>query len=357
MKKVILFALAGLICLNAGAQWKVVSIDESEDFSIELKAVLELDDAVLVYGTYTATVDYDRASFDPGTAVVIGEESYPLKNSLNIPLNDGGEPCSAAFNKAGEKANFVMEFEKFPLDGKFDIVENAKNHKGSSNIYGIALEPTDTEFFENTESFLEEYPVTLMGYYYEGNIPYAFRIRNNICITCNCIIRERDLFEPLDRLYFMDVINRTDHDIFLDYDKVWVSGHKRKNDGGVTTTKIKHYTLGGYGEYEQEMEGAEGKYSVAGIRDLSYELRQAKYDQTNALAVKVIGIIGKKNSQLKVEDYLAEYPTKHLSSIRSTSIPSGQSAGGFMATQEKDGLGYYICHVDIDGYVFAFVWK
>jgi len=358
MKKVLLFAVAALFALDAGAQWTVSSIDKSEASNIEFKAVLEIEDAVLVYGTYTATVDYDRASFEPGTAVYVGDECYALKNSVNIPLNDGGKPCSAAFNQVGEKANFVMEFEKFPLNGKFDIVENPKNHRGASNYYGISLVPMeDQSFFDNTEGFLNEYPVTLMGYYYEGNTPYAYRIRNGICLTCQCKAIEADLFEPLDRLYFIDIINKSDHPLDLNLEKVWVSGHKRKNDGSLSDHTIKHYTLGGYGDYEQEMEGARASYLVAGVKDLSYQLRIAKLSDPNSVDAKVLDVMGKMVEKTSVTAYLADFPTKYLSVLRSQEIASGDSYGGFVATQEKDGLSYYLLHVNLDGYVFTFTWK
>jgi len=347
-----------MFSLNAGAQWTISSIDKSEASNIEFKAVLEIEDAVLVYGTYTATVDYDRASFEPGTAVFVGYDRYAMKNSINIPMNDGGKPCSAAFNQVGEKVNFVMEFEKFPLDGKFDIVENPKNHKGASNYYGISLAPMeDQSIFEDTEAFLDEYPVTLMGYYYEGNTPYAYRIRNNLCLTCRCVIREADLFEPLDRLYFVDIINKSDHPVNLNQERVWVSGHKRKNDGSLTDHVIKHYNPGGYGDYEKEMEGARATYRVAGVKDLSYQLRMAKLANAKPLDVKVLDAMSKMAEKTNVEAYLADFPTKHLSVLRSQEIASGDSYGGFVATQEKDGLGYYLLHVDLDDYVFTFTWK
>ncbi|MCQ2183050.1 MAG: hypothetical protein MJY89_06575 [Bacteroidales bacterium] len=357
MKKLLLLAIAGLFAVNAGAQWTVSSIDNSEDSSIEFKGVLEISDAVLVYGTYTASVDYDRVSFDPGTAVYAGGQVYPLKNAINIPLNNGGKPCSAAFNKMGEKVNFVMEFEKFPLTEKFDIVENAKNHKGASNYYGISLVPAGVEFFENTEAFLEEYPVTLMGYYYEGNVTYAYRIRNNVCLTCRCSIREGDLFEPLDRVYTLDVINKGDHPVYLDREKVWATGHRRKNDGSVTTQSLKHYNLGDYGEYETEMDGATAIYYVAGVKDLSYQLRMAKLGEGKDLDLNVLKVLEKMSDNTNVVAYLSDFPTKHLSALTSGEISPGESFGGFIATQEKDGLGYYILHANVDGYVYTFTWK
>lgn len=357
MKKLLLFAFASLFALNAGAQWTVSSIDKSEASNIEFKAVLEIEDAVLIYGTYTATVDYDRASFEPGTAVFVGDESYALKNAVNIPMNDGGKPCSAAFNRVGEKVNFVLEFEKFPLTEKFDLVENAKNHKGASNYYGIALQPSGYEFFENTEEFLNEFPVTLMGYYYEGNTPYAFRIRDNVCLTCQCIVRETDLFEPLDRVFYLDVINKTDHPVSLDREKIWVSGHKRRNDGGISDHVIKHYDLGGYGDFEQEAEGARAFYRMAGVKDLSYQLRIAKLSAGRILDAQVLDVISRMADKTDVESYLADYPTRYLSALTTQEIASGDSFGGFMAIQEKDGLGYYILHAEVDGYVFTFTWK
>lgn len=357
MKKILLFVVAGLLSMNAGAQWKVASIDKSEASNIEFKGVLEIEDAVLVYGTYTTMVEYDRVSFESGTAVHCNGKTYALKNSTNIPKNDGGKPCSAAFNNVGEKVNFLMEFEKFPLTGKFDIIENSKNHKGAFNYYGVSLEPMGTDFFEKTEAFLNEYPVTLMGYFYEGNTPYAFRIRNSICLACRCDIREADLFEPLDRLYFVDIINKSDHAIELDRQKVWSSGHKRKGNGGVSSHSVKHYDLGGYGDYEQEMEGKRATYRVAGVKDLSYQLRIANLSLGRALDAKVLDAIGKVSEKTNVESYLADFPTKHLSALKSHTIGQEDSYGGFLATQEKDGLNYYILHVDLDGYIFTFTWK
>ena len=79
------------------------------------------------------------------TYVTDGDVSYKLVRTGNIPIADESMIEYSILEKGAAQLNFILEFEQFPLDGPFDIMDDVSD--------GNSLEFTDIKV--DTQSMRE----------------------------------------------------------------------------------------------------------------------------------------------------------------------------------------------------------
>lgn len=93
-------------------------------------------------------------------------KKYNMLSTVNIPIDSEAEHKMMLFDRAGQRHQFVLEFEKLP-DGcsQFDIIEDINNPK-AFNILNITFNPSDSVDYVDVNDFIADYPLKEYGQYY-----------------------------------------------------------------------------------------------------------------------------------------------------------------------------------------------
>lgn len=89
-----------------------------------------------------------------------------MLTSINVPIDSEAEHKMMLFDRAGQRHQFVLEFEKLPEGcSQFDIIENIENPQ-AFNIHNITFNPADSVPYVNVDDFIADYPLKEYGQYY-----------------------------------------------------------------------------------------------------------------------------------------------------------------------------------------------
>jgi len=357
MKKPIVIIIVFFACIIAKAQYKITSVDKQDDAIFELLWIQQLENETLVYATLTKgpTEKYDWYRIGRKTAAYVNGKRYKISNSVNIPIIDDADEKWLKMPPEASTINFILSFEKFdPKDG-FDIIESETEHGHKwLNFYGIHFEEVAAEEFVDTESFLDRYTVTTWGKYADNGKEFFYYIRDNVFITCHGAKHGND------QLYYVDIVNNSDHGIKFDWEKVWVDGVKSKN-GTDTPEGIAKYDPDSYDRFLAQEDYDEARYAVGStMHDLNHLLKHEYYtaeDSWAKLGFNTLASITQKAEENSIREYMANHPKDRPKAMKSQSIKAGESYHGYIANKRKNKYDYYALYIQIDGYDFEFKWQ
>lgn len=166
-----------IICLCASAQHKPISFDAPARMNIT--QIDNREFSTLIFFDYTVPEDstwqqgYQWMNFSDKTYISIPDlnKRYNLLSTVNMPLGSEAEHKMMLFDHAGQRHQFVLEFEKLPDSCfHFDIIEDINNPQ-AFNIRNISFNPTDSVDLVNIDDFIANYPLKEYGQYYvNGNV-------------------------------------------------------------------------------------------------------------------------------------------------------------------------------------------
>lgn len=94
------------------------------------------------------------------------QKKYKMLSTVNMPIDSEAEHKMMLFDRAGQRHQFVLEFEKLPEDCyQFDLIENIENPQ-AFNIHNITFNPADSVPYVNIDEFIEDFPLKEYGQYY-----------------------------------------------------------------------------------------------------------------------------------------------------------------------------------------------
>lgn len=98
-------------------------------------------------------------------------KKYKMLSTVNLPIDSEAEHKYMLFDKAGQRHQFVLEFEKLPENcTSFDMIENTELPNGF-NVRNISFNQNDSVPFVNVDVFIADYPLKEYGqYYYNGTV-------------------------------------------------------------------------------------------------------------------------------------------------------------------------------------------
>ena len=360
MKKLLLTVLSLAAALMASAQYKVSSVDSAFSPEFELKYVLEADNSTIIYGSFTSSRAH-RIFFDRELSVLQNDVRYKVRNGVNLPVFDEANQMTAVFREAGEKVNFIVEFEKFPLHDGFDIVENDKPREGGVylNVYGVHLEPMELERFPDFDKFVDSYPPVLSGKYVENGSTHQYYMKGDVYISCQCTDVDDGFLEPKYKRFYIEVNNDSDRGVLFSFDDTYVQGHRTV--GGKQQDKyFTKYTPESFDDYMAQNDYEEARRAVGGMKDVGSALRTESYNKSNSewanLGFKVLGNLADEIAERNISQYLAEHPKSRPSALRSQSLKPGESVCGYLAFKSQKADSFTL-HIPMDGFDFTFDWK
>ena len=200
-------------------------IDRTEKW-YTVKYLLETENSTFIYCTYRVAQDDglpSLANVKPSIHIMSDELAYKLLNTFNIPVSDETKEEYAFFTYSGQTLNFILEFERFPLDVPFDIIEDESDDK-MFNISSITVNP---DIFEAVDSklFLDETPYTRFGMYIKEDHPVEYYSGEDYLLA----VQGSDLYNTdtnIYRSFFISVTNSSNRTFEISGDSVKAVGYK-----------------------------------------------------------------------------------------------------------------------------------
>ncbi len=351
-----------LCCLafTASAQHPVTSVNEGYQY-INLKYVAQTDSCTTVYAVYTKQGSEGIRTLMLGrdTYVNAGGMRYKLLGTYNMPIFDEAEQEYAYLTDDGEELNFVMQFEKFPADAPFDIIEN-KASKTAFNFFGVRIDPgtdasVDQERFITSTPYNKYTRITLDGH------TYVSIIHDNVIVT--------SFFDTYSDKAFnisIAVDNQSDHGVMLDVSKISVVCDIPKGKN----VEYKEYSLVSKGEYADYLASndyyiAEQQSGTRALSELGSVIRSSsygyRYDSPERIGLDVLGILVEGAKAKKMEPQLKELADEReerLSEyLHSQSIKSGEYYEGVVRINKHRKAQSATVLIPMDGFSFKFLYS
>ena len=363
MKKLTL-AFLFLLCLasNAGAQFPIASVASSEG-DVKLKWVGQTDSSVVVYATYIRPEIADapgKVTLSRKTSVTSDDMDYKLVNSSRIPIFDEAMSAATILDKDGQKVNFMMEFEKFPIDEPFDIVAE-DTLSCMFSFKDIRVDMAGGTRKANTDRFLNSTPVLYMGRYgYDGDI-YSFYYDDGFFIASTCSYS----YEYLTLT--MEICNDSDHGVMFSTGNVNATSHVKK---GKNLKEVKLNILSKYA-YENVVE--ESDYSNArqegggeALSIVGSEARSAaipfKYGSWENIGLRVLSSVMEETRHQMTKPYMEELDKTRSARmsgyLQSQSLGKGESCNGWLKIERVRNMQDFDIVVTINNrdYKFHYVF-
>lgn len=362
MKKLILAAIMLLLVSSLHAQWKITGIDKSQNSSCELIQILESANSTFIFGTITNPSDglYPYSSISRSTCVYANDEKYKLINSVNLPIYDEATPTYAQIS-GHQKMNFIMEFEKFPVTGSFDLIEKESKHtEGTYNFYGIHALNVGIENMAG-DSFIDEYPTVLYGSFTNEGKTEQYYLAQGLTISCTCETEYRDQYGQPDYVFFLTFDNDSRKDIELHPEKdIRVTGISVKSNGKEEEKAIKLIRKDTYEQYFNGKDYHAARQivnsSVAGVSDAASQAKNSTIDSDARAALGFISLVGTLSIDKQVREYMKEHPSNRPAALEDCTIKAGEKRSGYIGIQTRK-MDQYVLHLTLDGYEYNFIWK
>ena len=347
-----------LVSMTASAQWRVESVVSGEP-NTKLLQILETEKSVLIYANFEKDCsEKESIQLNRNTHVKSNGLKYKILHSVNLPIGDEADDRFDYLSKGKNEVNFVMEFEKFPVESGFDIIENTKEGDYNFNFRGVTVSRIDSTQLIDTERFLDTASPVIKGRYAKDGTDYAYLIREGVCITCNAVIQSGDWFSADDMIFYLDIVNNSNHGIMFDFDRVGILGQKFKSKGAVEEKGWVKYTPDSYDAHLAQLDYDEARYKTSGGLDLlgnqiNREKNNSGANSWARLGWAALGALTEHAIDNRVEEYMKAHPKDRPRALRTTSLKPGESLHGYIACKKKKADKAVIT-LPIDDFDFAF---
>lgn len=166
----ILFALPG----TSTARNMPAYLVDGPEGNFTVQYLVETDSSVILLCRYTP--DSAVEGFPPymknisrKTRIVTEDGDYALLHTSHMPIRDDSEPRYAYLKAGRTDLNCILEFEKFPYDGPFDLIEDA-SETVPVQLSGLKAGKEATAEVATGE-FLNGTPYSEYWYFYEEGAP------------------------------------------------------------------------------------------------------------------------------------------------------------------------------------------
>lgn len=353
--------IAFCVCLPTFAQFPVTSSNAGNG-DIKIKYVTPTDSTVLVYAVYTCSgISTDNGPMsiylDRSLHVETDDMDYRLLNAFNIPIYDEARGEKALLFRNGEKLNFIMEFEVFPYDAPFSIVE--RNDGMSFNVSDVVVD-TSSVAKVNTKRFLNSTPCLKGGSFADEGHLYSYYEQDGFFIAAYGIYS--DTYQTV----YMTIINNSDHGVMLNtFSSKFKGFGTMKNGNKVEMTPLTK------SEYESVLAdhyryvAENSTYGNKGLSILDNALFftgiDLEYRSWGRAGVEVARALVDDAQRENTKPYLNELAKSRAARIgnylQSQSLKAGESYSGYMKFKRSRKCKLFELEVTIDGRTFPFAWS
>ena len=342
MKRIITTLLAlALGCAAANAQYNSVSFETSEP--LKIVQIDELENSVIVFFTYTAQKDGGFCNWNDSDSYVTVAGSYTKYKVLSvagIPTDSiGGH---SYFRKAGDRLNFAVEFEKFPLDGPFEIIETT-NSERAFNFSSVTVNKAEKTHPMPVQDFLDFTSIPVTGTYYDDGDQMRYWSEGGITMTMHFV--ESNEYGKLFKIY-LEVVNDSGRPVDLITSNIKVTAEKK----GRTTNA----TVLSFNDFDQRVVNNLGWSSTSSTpaSRLSDDMRwrsnrlSREGDQGAAVAFGALSLLATVADGQHVNNIQNELNAERDRAVSnyllSNTLKDGSVYGGFVAVKDTNPEFYHI---------------
>lgn len=341
MKKLLLTAIIALSMTTiVSAQYCSLTFDTK--CNSKIVQIDQFEESTLVFFTYKSDEDetYARINDDDLTVKVPGSlKKYKVKTVAGIGLESDNSDSYA--RKAGDELNYVIEFEKFPIDKPFEIIEgdddandfNFRNITVNTELHGEMM-PVD--------DFLAYATMPLTGIYYDEGSHLKYWSENGLVITVHFVTSNE--YGNLFKIY-LEVVNNTGRTVDLITNKIAVTAENTKNG------KITEVPLLSFNDFDTKVVNNLGWYSSPTSR-ASDELRWMSRRSSNnddtgaAIAFGALSILASAADAQNYENYTRAVNQEREEAVsnylKSNTLQPGATYGGFVAVKDRKPDKYHV---------------
>lgn len=360
MKRLLVF-IAAIFAASfmANAQWRIDSFERGDQM-IQYREVLETENSVLVYASLDFQAEKNHWLYVTRQAYIKSEGlKYKIKNSVNIPLRDDADKRWAHFPEGKHaECNFVLEFEKFPVKSGFDILCEPDNPDGdfSFNARNVQVSEIGPEDVIDTERFLDSAAPLIYGQYANNGTTFAYYIREGVCLTYHVGLVDDGWFDQ-NPLFYIDIVNNSDHGIMFEFDKVYALAVKNKKNGTTVKTPVAKFNPDSFDQFLRDLDYQDAVYNTSGgLNEVSSMLYR---EGTNApsgswerVGWRALEALAKQEIDNRAQEYLKTHPVEHPKALKTHSIKSGEALHGYVATKKKNVDEIWLI-VPLDGFEYT----
>lgn len=355
----VFFAAMFAVSFVASAQWKVDSFERG-DKMIQYHEILETENSVLVYASLDFQAEKSHWLYVTREAYIKANGlKYKVKNSVNIPLMDDADKRWALFVEGKHaECNFVMEFEKFPVKSGFDIICEPENPDAdfSFNARNVQVSEIGPEDVIDTERFLDSASPIIYGQYANNGTSFAYYIRNDVCITYHVGFVDDGWFDE-NPLFYIDIVNNSDHGIMFEFDKVYALAVKKKKDGSLVTSPVAKFNPDSFDQFLRDLDYQNALYETSdGLNEVSRMLYRESLNVPSGswerVGWRALEALAKQEIDNRAQEYLKTHPVEHAKALKTNSIKSGEAMHGYVATKKKKVDEIWLI-VPLDGFEYT----
>ena len=184
-----IFSILLSVSLLAYAQYKPITYEAPPRMNIS--QIDNREYSTLVFFDYTVPEDstwnqnHQWMNFGDKTYLSVpgSNKKYKMLSTVNMPIDSEAEHKMMLFDRAGQRHQFVLEFEKLPEDcSSFDIIEDLSNPE-AFNIRNVSFCLTDSVSFVNVDDFIADFPLKEYGQYYVNGTVVSYVKFNGIIVN------------------------------------------------------------------------------------------------------------------------------------------------------------------------------
>ena len=249
---IVLFFYVDFVC----AQYTNIKVDQQPQ-QIEIVQIDCNEYSTLIYMKYVSQEENSWININDKACIRLSgtEKKYPLINSFNLPISMEAMDCNMLFDNEGQEHCFVLEFEKIPMNAKFDIME-MECQESVFNIGGVEVDTTQVSEYQDIGNFIADYPVKELGIYVKDGRSISWIKANEIVLTISVQkVKQYGKYYQVD----MRLQNFSDKPILFNTEKIKAKGYFDKE-----SVKFPLEILSSY-EYDKKVarRQAWGGFSVA----------------------------------------------------------------------------------------------
>ena len=349
MKKTIAAALLGiLVCTAAEAQYRLGSGALPEGLEL-IQADKADENTVRMYFNWTATQDNYGFDIDDDVCIMLPDsyKRYKLTGAGNIPLTSDGSYAVAL--KAGSSIRFLLDFEAFPPDSPFSIIEDSEN---DSNIScgPLTLEDAGLPLMD-TQEFVRSKPSLLKGEFSEDGVTYSFWNYDGLALVANFV-------KTTDNTHlfyvYLSIANNSGRSVDIDPAAIKV---EHENKAG-RRAALKVFDADGYRK-RMESENFFNKMLVVAnvigtVESVGNTLTGGQFFNSSPLydspARNYVGILNSQENLKKFTNMMNDMQKEYM---EPATVENRGWYGGFICLNEKKG-GLYQITVPLMGHNFTF---
>ena len=358
MKRILATAVTLIaLSMTANAQYRDFTYDNQSLF--RLIQVDQYEDATIFFFDIEATSDRMKFSLNDNTSLDIPGtyKRYRVKSVGNLPYSS--EDANAILLKTGQKLNFVIEFDRIPLDKAFNIIENeSENGNLDFNFRNIKINTESVSEKIDVADFLNYTDYVLIGDFVQGDRPYRFYSINGLSVA-TCLEEEWYGFTRVGKLS-LSIVNDTANPVKVSATDIEVKATKNESKG---YEDLSIWTVDTYMSLKSDEDASRVSNYRNEINPVASSVAKARKEEQNnknvggAVAYGILEDILRSNDDEKINNF-KEGLRKNRERIwnnylKTLTLNSGETYGGFVAFRDRNYKRYVIT-IRMGGHEYEF---